>query len=506
MMSRWLRVPAWLRAIVLGAFAALALPPVHLLPVLLVSIPGLIALAGDARSWKGAFWRGFCFGMGLYTAGLYWLTNAILVRAADFWWLVPFAAPGVSLLLALLIGVVAAGCRLAPPGWRRVVLFGGLWCLTDLFRQFEFFAFPWNLLGSVWAMPGWFGTVMLQPAAWVSVHGLTLFTVLIAASPAAGRRGMAAGAAFLLVWMAAGAARLALLPPLGPQGPIMVLVQGNIPEEDKQDRGRALNTYRTYVRLSSEGVREAAALRERLGQPNRPILFAWPESAFPGLLDQDTQAREVLMAQVPQAAAGLIGSIRFDAAGRPRNSLVTVLPDASVGPIYDKAHLVPFGEYQPAILPFQVVPGGGMVPGPGLRTLRVGGATPFGPLICYEAIFPGRVVDPNDRPDWLLNITNDAWYGDSAGPRQHLMAARMRAVEEGLPLARAANTGISGAFDAVGRPIARLGWGVAGTLVVPLPGPLPPTLFARLGLALPLLLSICAVLSAFGPRFRENGK
>ena len=143
----------------------------------------------------------------------------------------------------------------------------------------------------------------------------------------------------------------------------------------------------------------------------------------------------------------------------------------TIAAIYDKWHLVPFGEYQPDWFPcgIQIVPGGGFARGPGPRTLHVPGLPPVGPLICYEAIFPGQIVDSADRPAWIVNITNDAWFGNSSGPRQHLAAARMRAVEEGLPLLRAANTGITAAFDARGHELARLERATAGALVVPLP-------------------------------------
>ena len=156
---------------------------------------------------------------------------------------------------------------------------------------------------------------------------------------------------------------------------------------------------------------------------------------------------------------------------------------------------MPFGEYQPSWfpLPIQVVPGGGFQPGPGPRTLHVPGLPPVGPLICYEAIFPGQVVDEADRPAWLVNITNDAWFGNSTGPRQHLAAARLRAVEEGLPLLRAANTGISAAFDPRGHEVARLGMNRAGVLDVDLPAALQPTLFARLGLLVPALIGLVAL-------------
>jgi apolipoprotein N-acyltransferase len=492
MSGSWSRLPAALRAVLLGVLSALALPPLYLVPVLLLAVPALLRMIGAARDWKRAALLGFLYGMGLHTAGLYWITDAILVRAAEYWWAVPLASPLTAVPLSLLVGLVCALCRLAPAGWRRIALFASLWTLSDLLRQFLFSGFPWNLWGSVWEFPGLAGTVMIQPAAWISVHGLTLLTVLLAASPLLGRRGLLAGAAVLLVWVAAGSARLASLSlrgaPSGAPGPIVVLVQGDIPEQDKQDGNRARAIFRTYLALTRSGVAEADRLRAR-DDPSRPILFAWPESAFPALLEQEPEARRLIMQAAPGAVAGLIGSVRFGRDGRPRNSLIAVLPDGSIGPEYDKAHLVPFGEYQPAHLPVQIVPGGGFEPGPGVRTLHVPGLPPIGPLICYEVIFPGQVVRESDRPAWLLNVTNDAWFGDSAGPRQHLDTARMRAVEEGLPLARVANTGISAVFDADGRERARLGWGIAGTLVVPIRAALPPTLFARFGLVVPLVLA-----------------
>jgi apolipoprotein N-acyltransferase len=198
--------------------------------------------------------------------------------------------------------------------------------------------------------------------------------------------------------------------------------------------------------------------------------------------------------------------VRFDAQQRPRNSLLAMDADGVPVGVYDKWHLVPFGEYQPSWmpLPIQVVPGGGFAPGPGPATLRVPGVPPVGPIICYEAIFPGQIVNEADRPDWIVNITNDAWFGNSTGPRQHLAAARMRAVEEGLPLLRAANTGISAAFDAFGREQARLGMNQTGFVVTPLPGHLPATVFARAGLLLPAALAVVAALTGFLPSRRTR--
>jgi len=236
---------------------------------------------------------------------------------------------------------------------------------------------------------------------------------------------------------------------------------------------------------------------------DHPGIVVWPETASPALLENDAPARE-LIAQALDGHQALIGAVRFDAARRPRNSLFALGADGGIEGIYDKSHLVPFGEYQPDWLPLgiQVVPGGGFAKGPGPRTLHLPGLPPVGALICYEAIFPDQVVDEADRPAWMINITNDAWFGNSAGPRQHLAAARLRAVEEGIPLLRAANTGISAAFDANGHELARLGMRQTGIVAVPLPGALAAPFYSRVGLLLPGCASVLAIFFGLSRRLQ----
>ncbi len=486
----WL-VHGWradLVALALGALSALALPPLGAVPVLLVSFPGLLTLLDAAPRARTAFRRGYVFGFGHHLVGLYWITEAILVKADQFWWLVPFAVPVTAAGLAPFIALPCAASRLAPAGWRRALLFAGLWTLADIARQFVLTGFPWNPLGSVWALSGALGDVMIQPASAVGVHGLTLATLLVATVPVLGRRATLAAVAVLLSWAGFGIVRLAKPQP-GAPGLTVVVAQGNVSEAEKHDRAWAVATFRHYLDLTRRGM----AAGPGGGEGGRVVV--WPETASPFLLTQDADARlaiaEAARAGGAPALASLVGTVRFDAAGRPRNSLVAILPDGSIGATYDKAHLVPFGEYVPSWLPLmQLVPGGGFAPGPGIVTQHVAGMPPFGVLICYETIFPSQVVDTADRPDWLVEVTNDAWFGLGTGPRQHLASARMRAVEEGLPLVRAANTGISAAFDSFGREQGRLGLERAGTLVLPLPGHLPPTAYARLGLLIPILLSL----------------
>jgi apolipoprotein N-acyltransferase len=465
-------------ALGLGALSAAALPPVHAIPVLLVSVPGLLALLDGARGPAVAARRGWWFGFGHHLLGLYWITEAILYEADRFWWLVPFAVPATAAGLAAFIAAACAIARLARPGWPRVLALAGAWVLADLARQFVLTGFPWNPWGSVWEIPGTIGDVFIQPAAWVGVDGLTLATMLLAATPALGWRWRIGGGAALAAWAALGLIRLDKpMPP--PTSLTVVLVQGNVPQGQKWSQDLAVQIFRHYLTLTEQA-------RARAG--TGPFVAIWPETAFPGLLQIDERARQAIQQETGDAPS-LIGSVRFDDQRRPRNSLVALTDSGTIAAIYDKWHLVPFGEYIPdwLPLPLMVMPGGGFASGPGPQTLHVPGLPPVGALICYEAIFSGQIVDRNDRPDWLVNVTNDAWFGNSTGPRQHLAAARMRAVEEGLPLMRAANTGISAAFDARGHELGRLGMQQTGTLAVTLPGALPATLFARFGLWVPAM-------------------
>ncbi|HEY8289669.1 MAG TPA: apolipoprotein N-acyltransferase [Acetobacteraceae bacterium] len=467
-----------LSALCAGVLASLALPPLHLVPVLLLAIPWLLTLLDSAPGPAVAARRGWWFGFGLNLVGLYWITEAILIEAARFWWFVPIAVPALAAVMAVFIAFAAGVARCAPAGWRRVFCLAGAWVLADLARQFIATGFPWNPLGSVWEIPGPVGDVLIQPAAWIGVHGLTLATLMLAGSPILSWRWRTAAVAVMAGWVGFGAVRLHAAIPRGPDLTVL-LVQGNVAQGQKWDRAFVLRIFDRYLRLTRDAV---AAVGDS------PAVVVWPETASPFQLATDPAARQAIE-DAAEGKPALIGAVRFDPDGRPRNSLFALGAGGTITGIYDKWHLVPFGEYQPDWLPLgiQVVPGGGFQRGPGPVTLHVPGLPPVGPLICYEAIFPAQVVDSGDRPAWLVNVTNDAWFGNSTGPRQHLAAARMRAVEEGLPLVRAANTGISAAFDAHGHELGRIDLQTSGTLAVALPGPLPETVFGRIGLWLPAI-------------------
>jgi apolipoprotein N-acyltransferase len=484
-------------ALALGAAAALAMPPFHAVYLLPVCFVGLIWLAESAPHRRAAFAVGWWFGFGHFCAGLYWVANAFMVEAELYGALAPFAVMGLSIYLALFPAAAAlavwgrGGCPWAAP-----LALAGAWALGEWLRGWLFTGFPWNPLGSVWA----FSDAMLQPAAWVGVFGLSLITAFAAAALAAlgtgpvtkGRAAPAAVATLLLLGLwGAGALRLADAPAGDVAGVKLRIVQGNIPQKIKWQRNLREAHLASYLALS--GLYGGGATH-----------VIWPETAVPFALNSDTRHREAAASAAPPGGALITGSVRTGTQAAPGvwNSVLAIDQSARLIATYDKAHLVPFGEYVPlrGLLPFgKLTEGrGDFSSGPGPRSVTVPGAPPFSPLICYEAIFPAAVVGPGPRPRWLLNVTNDAWFGLSTGPRQHLVAARLRAVEEGLPLVRAANTGISAVIDANGRVRGRLGLDVKGVLDAPLPAAYDgPTVFGLTGRWLTPVLALGVLLSGF---------
>ena len=479
----WLRARPLVRAFLWGLASALALPPVHLLPVLLFSIPAFLTLIDEAKSKKQVLALAWVFGFGLNLAGLYWITEPVLTEAASFWWLVPFAAPLLACAVAFYTIIPALAAKLVKRGFGRLLVFAGAWVVSNLIQQFAFSGFPWNFWGTDWVMPGALGDIFIQPAALFSVHGLTLLTVFMAGLPLFGRRGFAGILLMLAVWTGFGIWRLQT--PVQNTGVTLALVQPDFPVPGSFERAALVARWQRLLAMSSAGLHAGATA------------VVWPEAASPWDLASDAGARAALAA-VTGTAPVLAGSVRWVSNTDYRNSLaVTAGPGPAVA-VYDKWKLVPFGEYTPKWIPLRILPnvlGGGFTAGPGPATLHVMGLPPIGPAICYEDVFPGEIVDEKDRPSWLLVITDDAWFGNSAGPRQHFANARLRAVEEGLPLARDANSGVTAMINAFGHVEASLPLKGEGVLVQPLPGKLPPTLFSRLGLGFPVMLAICAIVA-----------
>ena len=319
-------------AVLLGASGALALPPLHLLPALLVAIPGLLLLLDAQPTARRAALIGLAWGWGHAVAGIYWVTHAILFDLENFWWLVPLAAPGLALPLAAFAVPPALFAWALPAGWPRLFGFAGAWVLAELLRVFLFTGFPWNPLGSAWA----FAALPIQAAAAIGVHGLSLLTVLLAGLPAAARgwRPVALAGLGVAALAGLGAWRLGLPAPPAPATQL-VLVQGNIPQQMKWQPAQREANFRRYLDLTRDAMAAAAAAR-----PDLAPVAIWPETASPFLLAQDPGARELAADALPPGGALLAGTVRAEWGPDNRlsavwNSLVALDDDGEVGAVYD---------------------------------------------------------------------------------------------------------------------------------------------------------------------------
>jgi apolipoprotein N-acyltransferase len=501
-------------ALVLGACATASLPPVDLTPLLLIAFPGLLWLDEGSPGGAASFRLGYAFGFGFFVSGLYWIAAALFVDISRYWWLVPIAAAGLPAIFALYAGVAmlathVAAKRLRLVGAARILAFAIAWTIAEWLRGHAFTGFPWNLIGYAWSGGFPAGIFMLQSVSWVGIYGLSFLTVLASSLPALlGAHSLAplsparwlapviTAALLILVPSIAGAIRLETLPTRS-TGLWLRLVQPSIPQSLKWDPDAAEQNFKLLLDLSNGPATHSLAA------------VVWPEAATPFLLERDPLRRREIAGVASGRNYVITGALRATPALGPVaqvfNSIEVLNADADIVAKYDKAHLVPFGEYVPfrEILPLnKITPGSfDISAGPGRRTMELPGLPPFGPLICYEVIFPGAVVDEHDRPLWMLNVTNDAWYGRSSGPYQHFASARTRAVEEGLPLIRVANNGISGVIDPAGRVVARVNLDSVGHADLPLPEAGRMTLYARGG---DWILLAMLVLAALPLTFRSR--
>ncbi|WP_375407672.1 apolipoprotein N-acyltransferase [uncultured Methylobacterium sp.] len=527
-LAQWVMLTSGWRRLLLafwsGALGALAMPPFGLLPALVVSLSLAVWLMdGAATGRKGGLRTalacgviGWAWGFGYLTAGLWWLGSAFLVEAQDFAWALPLGVVGLPAVLGLFYGVGFALARLVwSRGAGRVVALGFGLAACEWLRGHLFTGFPWNTLGLALGQNLW----LMQGAAVIGVYGLTILAIAIAAAPAtlatggsaAGRLGPSAAAALTLILLAGfGATRLpATADPTVP-GVRLRLMQPNLEQDAKFRPENRDDILDRYIELS-----DRASAPDRIGLSDITHVI-WPESAFPFLIQRDPAAIARIAAALPQGKHLITGAARMGEPipdERPRffNSIMTLSAGPTLGDVYDKVHLVPFGEYLPAPLDavlravglrqFVSIPGGFTAGNRAAqRIMTVPGLPPIAATICYEAIFPGAIVPdgapgtPAPVPGFILNLTNDAWFGDTPGPRQHFAQARLRTVEEGLPLVRDANTGISAVVDAHGRITASLPLGVEGVLDAALPARLPGrTPYASLG-DIPFALMLVASL------------
>lgn len=478
-------------AFLLGLLAAGGQAPLGAWYLALPAYAGIVAQVAGAGGARAAAARAWAAGAGHFAAALSWIVSPFLVEPEVYGWMAPFAlllmAGGLALFWALAGGIAGRVEGRA----RRAFAFAAALAGMEALRGVIFTGFPWALPGHVWI-----DTAIAQAAAFVGANGLTLLTLAVAALPVAfGLRGGLVAGTLLAVVYGGGVLRLAGPEP-APPGLVFRLVQPNAEQHLKWDPEQAERLYRLQTDYTA-------------AQP-RPDLVIWPETALPYLYSPGGSAAQGV-AQAAQGVPVALGVQRLEGEAA-YNSVAVIGAGGAELALYDKAHLVPFGEYMPfgdrlfqwfGIRAFAAREGFGYAAGPGPRVLDLGRLGKMLPMICYEAVFPAGAQAAGQRPDWLLQVTNDAWFGTLTGPFQHAAQARLRAVEQGLPLVRVANTGVTQMIDARGRVSHALDFGVAGWLDAPLPAPLPPTPYSRFGEA-PFLLLLVALCLAIVLRRRKS--
>ena len=482
-----------------GAFSALGFAPLQFFPALLLGFAALLLLLDAADSTvhpkRTGFMIGWAFAFGQFLIGLHWIGYAFMVDPSAHLLQMPFALLFLSAGLALF---TAIACVLALYFWQegpaRLLVFAFFTALSEWLRGHVLTGFPWNLPAYGWGA----SLPVLQSLSLVGAYGLSFLTLLLGASLAefcSGKKAWRAPVVMLALFAAlaaGGAARLAGHPTQFVPGVTLRIVQPNIPEREKEMRSLQARNWQRLLDLSVTR--------------SPPSIIIWPEAAAPDyLFNREPVALDEIALLTGQSRTLITGEARYQRTADKLsvfNSLFIFSPGA-VPAIYDKFHLVPFGEYVPfanllnRIGITKLTDGQeGFSTGDGPHTYQLQGAPAVTPLICYEIIFPGEVTS-GQRPGWFVNVTNDSWFGPWAGPYQHLQIARARAIEEAIPVARAANTGISAVIDPYGRIIAELGLGKMGVLDARLPMAAMPSPYARYGDSVFFLLLLAAATLAF---------
>ena len=481
-----------------GLVSALGFEPLGLWPLTLLGFAALLWLIESAPRLRSALARGWWFGVGQFALGLNWIATAFTFQAAMPAWLGWVAV----ILLSLFLAIYPAAAAGLAWRWGRankamlILLLAAAWIVTEWLRATVFTGFAWNPVGVALL-----GSGLAGAARWIGTYGLSGLAVLLAGGlylAARQRTRPLQALAFLGAPVALGATAWASAPAPPQDGQLIRIVQPNIGQANKWDPDFAQENFRRLAGLS--------------GRPGpTPRLLLWPEAATPDFLSIEPTARHRIASLIGPRDLLLLGGVElvFNDSGRAvaaYNSLFVLAPTGDLRGRYDKAHLVPYGEYLPmrpllsALGLSRLAPGDlDFLDGPGARTLDLPGFGRAGVQICYEIIFSGQVVDAANRPDFIFNPSNDAWFG-AWGPPQHLAQARLRAIEEGLPVIRATPTGISAVIDARGRLLDSIALGVAGAIETRLPRPAAPTLFARFGNILPFLFAALLVGAAIAVR------
>ncbi len=505
-----------------GALSALAMAPFDAWPILFLTFPTLVWLidgAGESR-WGGlaaAAAIGWWFGFGYFLAGLYWIGYAFLVDAPDFGWLLPIAVIGLPAVLAVYTALgVALARMLWTRGALRILALGVALTASEWLRGHLFTGFPWNAFGYALTAP----LALAQAASLFGIWGLTFIAIAVFASPATlgddpseTRRPwlpLTVGLIVLAALGGFGAWRLAHNPTQLVDGVHLRIMQPNLQQDVRFNYSAKQEVMNRYIALSN---RASGVQSQGMGDTTQLI---WPELSFPFFLTREADALAQITNLLQRGSVLITGAIRLADPDHPAqsgvyNSIYVIDHSGSIAAVYDKVHLVPFGEY----LPFERIlerfgleelteQRGGFLAGDRHRLIAVPGAPIALPLICYEVIFPGEVMPPGKRPGWIVNVTNDGWFGISTGPYQHFQQARVSAIELGLPLARAANTGISAVVDPVGRIVNSLPLGAEGVFDSPLPRAIGAPIYARVGDAPAFIIMLIALIAVVRRRLRAD--
>ena len=465
----------YIGSFIAGCIASLCLPPLGLIfTIFALSFPALKAVQAPTALRAGIIWM--MAGLGWFVFSTYWVAHSLYVADAGLWMLMPLVAFGLAGVLAVfwaVAGWAAWRCGHSVPA--RLIWLVFMLGVAEFARGFVATGFPWNAPGYLFS----FNLGALQVASWIGVYGLNIVAFLFA---------------FSLAFLQVGARQIALVLLIVPllvsllgivrinhlqdmvstaQSPSVRIVQPSVMQQEKWQRSKRPEHLQRLIDLSSQTFPV-------------PRLVIWPETAFAGFARKEPDLlRQTVASATPFDGHLLTGIPRLDERNRLFNAAVLHAHDGALKAVYDKRHLVPFGEY----VPFRdLIPLVDVIAGPSdfskgttNKLFDVPGIGKAQILICYEVIFSGKVVDQNKKPDFIVNLTNDGWFGHTAGPWQHLAQSQMRAVEEGMTLIRAANAGISGAFDPLGRPLGQIGLGIADSLDVRVVAPLSSTLFAKMG-------------------------
>lgn len=435
----------------------------------LISFSLFLIFLNHCQTPRQAWWTGYVFGLGHFTMGLYWLGEAF--RTVDLTYLMPLGWVGLPLVLSFFISFVSYGTfRLSQSPMARALCFAGLWALGEWLRGHVFTGFPWNLVGYVWPLE------VLQITSVIGIYGLSALTILLSVSPYSRFKPLMGATIALFVGLYGWGYNRLSQTPLEDWDINLRIVQASIPQNQKWLQEKFEDNLNRYIALSNLEAEK----------PLQAII--WSESSVPSFVEKYPALLEKLTQAVPPQGLLILGAPRAIASDQGENWYTGLLALNSQGHVvgsYEKSHLVPFGEFMPLRsyinIPKLTVGARDYSAGAGIQTLSLPGLPSVSPLICYEAIFPGEVASSQHRPQWLLNQTNDAWYGDTSGPRQHLKTVLVRAIEEGLPLIRVANNGISAVIDPIGRILYRLELNDVGFIDFRLPKPLEkPTFYSQL--------------------------